>query len=82
MPKWSLAAMGAGAMVVLGALSSAYGGGIDVGPGPRIEAGSGSAPTNTVYKQPEVGAMNTGATATWSAPGTAPEVPMAVPGAH
>lgn len=42
-------------------------------------AGSGDAPTNTTYKQPVVAGMNMGATATWAAPASTPEVSMAVP---
>jgi hypothetical protein len=75
----ALAVVGTGSFVLLGSLSAVYGGGFDVHPGKRIEAGSGSAPTNTTYKQPVVGGMNLGATATWTTPATAPEVAKAVP---
>jgi hypothetical protein len=75
----ALAVVGAGAFVLLGSLSAMYGGGFDEHPGKRIEAGSGSAPTNTTYKQPVVGGMNVGATATWTTPAKTPEVGKAVP---
>jgi hypothetical protein len=79
LPVKTLAALGIGAVVTLGALGAVYAGSIDIGPGPRVIAGSGSAPTNTVYKQPVVGDMNMGATATWTTPGPLPQVQAAVP---
>jgi hypothetical protein len=44
-----------------------------------VVAGSGDAPSNTTYVQPAPSAMNQGATATWTAPGTEPAVASAVP---
>ena len=64
-----------GAFVTLATLGAVYSGAIDIGPGPQVSAGSGSAPTNTFYKQPVIGQMNTGATATWTPPGTQPRRP-------
>jgi hypothetical protein len=80
MPVKALAALGTGAFVTLATLGAVYSGAIDIGPGPQVSAGSGSAPTNTIYKQPVIGQMNTGATATWTPPGTQPPVPVAIPG--
>jgi len=74
----ALAVVGVGAFVTLGALSAAYGG-LAVGPGPRLKAGSGSAPTNTTFQQPAVGGMNLGATATTTTPGSEPPITMAKP---
>lgn len=76
--KGILAVVGIGSLVTLGTLSAAHGG-IDVGPGPRLTAGSGSAATNTVYRQPVVGGMNLGATATWATSASEPQITMAVP---
>ncbi|PXX07236.1 hypothetical protein [Mycolicibacterium moriokaense] len=45
----------------------------------NVLAGSGNAPTNTVYVQPTVGAMNMGATATFTTPSSLPQVTEAVP---
>ena len=45
----------------------------------NVLAGSGNAPTNTVYVQPTVGAMNMGATATFTTPSSMPQVTEAVP---
>jgi hypothetical protein len=73
-----LAVIGAGAFIALGTLSAAYGG-IDIKPGPRIFAGSGSAPVNTTFVQPVVGGMNLGATATWTTPESVPATTVAVP---
>lgn len=73
-----LGVIGAGAFIALGTLSAAYGG-IDIKPGPRIFAGSGSAPVNTTFVQPVVGAMNLGATATWTTPLSVPVTTVAVP---
>jgi hypothetical protein len=42
-------------------------------------AGSGDAPANTTYTQPAVSGMNVGATATWTAPASAPATSMAAP---
>ncbi len=76
--KVTLASVGVGALATLGVLSAEHGG-LSIGPGPRLSAGSGSAPANTVYTQPVVGGMNLGATMTTTTPGTAPEVTMAKP---
>ena len=46
---------------------------------PHVLAGSGDAPTNTVYVQPVVGAAKMGETATWTTPAPTPEVEKAVP---
>ena len=71
LPVKTLAALGLGAFVSLATLGAVYSGSIDIGPGLRAAAGSGSAP-NTVFKQPVVGQMNTGATATWTPPAAQP----------
>jgi hypothetical protein len=63
-----LAGVGLGAFVLLGVLSAANGGGFNVDGGPRVEAGSVSAPVNTVYHQPVVGGMTVGETSTWTPP--------------
>jgi hypothetical protein len=42
-------------------------------------AGSGDAPTNTVYIQPSVSAMTMGATATFTTPASVPATTEAVP---
>ena len=42
-------------------------------------AGSGDAPTNTVFVQPAQPAMTMGATATFTTPSSAPQVTEAVP---
>jgi hypothetical protein len=73
-----LGVIGAGAFIALGALSAAYGG-IDIKPGPRSFAGSGSAPVNTTFAQPVVSGMNLGATATWTTPASVPMTTVAVP---
>jgi hypothetical protein len=44
-----------------------------------MQAGSGSAPNNTVYNQPVVTSMNLGATAIWTTPDSAPELTAAAP---
>ncbi len=46
---------------------------------PHVLAGSGDAPTNTVFVQPVVGAAKMGATVTWTTPAPTPEVEKAVP---
>ncbi len=76
--KVILGAVGLGALVILGVLS-AENGGLHIGPGPRLTAGSGSAPTNTVYTQPTVRGMNIGATATTTTPDEVPAVTIAKP---
>jgi hypothetical protein len=73
-------AVGAGALTLLGVLSAVHGGGIHPGPGPRVEAGSGSAATNTVYNQPVVGSIHLGDTATATTAANAPQVTKAAPG--
>ena len=45
----------------------------------NVLAGSGDAPTNTVYVQPTGGAMTMGATATFTTPSSVPQVTEAVP---
>ena len=74
-----LAAIGTLAFAALGTLGALYGGDVGSDTGPRISAGSGSAPVNTVYTQPVVGGMNVGATATMTTPNSVPQVTMAVP---
>jgi hypothetical protein len=74
-----LAATGALAFAALGTLGALDGGDVGLNTGPRISAGSGSAPANTVYTQPVVGGMNMGATATMKTPNSVPQVTMAVP---
>jgi hypothetical protein len=76
--KILLGVIGAGAFIALGALSAAYGE-IDIKPGPRSFAGSGSAPVNTTFAQPVVSGMNLGATATWTTPASVPVTTVAVP---
>ena len=46
---------------------------------PSTLAGSGDAPTNTVYIQPSVSAMTMGATATFTTPATVEPTTEAVP---
>ena len=46
---------------------------------PSTLAGSGDAPTNTVFVQPASPAMTMGATATFTTPSNAPQVTEAVP---
>jgi hypothetical protein len=77
--KLLLAATGALAFAALGTLGALYGGDVGSDSGPRLSAGSGSAPVNTVYTQPVVGGMNVGATATMTTPNSVPQVTMAVP---
>ncbi|MDT5097676.1 MAG: hypothetical protein QOC76_1413 [Mycobacterium sp.] len=79
-PVKPLAVLGIGAVVALGGLGAVYSGRVDIGPGPHVVAGSGSAATNTVYTQPVVSGMQTGATATRTPPSPQPETPAAVPG--
>jgi hypothetical protein len=66
----ALGVSAAGAMIAigLGATSTS-----------SVVAGSGDAPSDTTYSQPVPSAMNQGATATWSAPGTEPAVASASP---
>lgn len=45
----------------------------------NVLAGSGDAPTNTVYVQPTLGGMNMGATATFTTPSSVPPVTEASP---
>jgi hypothetical protein len=72
--KAACAAAGLGACAVAVTLTLTTG----AHPG-TFQASSGDAPTNTTYAQPSVSAMNTGATATFSAPGTEPAVVSASP---
>ena len=76
--KILLGVIGAGAFIALGTLSAAYGG-IDIKPGPRIFAGSGSAATNTTFAQPVVSGMTVGATATATTPASVPATSVAAP---
>jgi hypothetical protein len=63
------AVFGAGALIVT----------LDDGGHASMLAGSGDAPTNTVYVQPAVSAMNMGATATLTTPSSVPATTEAVP---
>jgi hypothetical protein len=68
----ALGVAAAGAMIAIGLGHGA--------PAPTmVMANSGDAPDNTTYAQPSVSAMNQGATATWTAPGSEPAVASAVP---
>jgi hypothetical protein len=68
----------AGAAVAAGALTVAFDG--DSSGPAAVLAGSGDAPTNTVFIQPTVAGMTMGATASAPAtPGTTPEVADAKP---
>jgi hypothetical protein len=71
------AACAAAAVVGAGILTVA----LDNGSAPQTStlAGSGDAPSNTVYVQPSVSAMTMGATATFTTPGSAPATTEAVP---
>jgi hypothetical protein len=60
------ATVGIAAFAALALLSIAFGGS-HAGAGTAL-AGSGDAPTNTVYTQPAVPAASTGATATFTTP--------------
>jgi len=71
-----LAATGVIAFGALGILSSGHD---TPQTGPRLEAGSGSAPTNTVYVQPTDKAMTMGATATFTTPNSVEQSPSASP---
>jgi hypothetical protein len=81
-PVKALTVLGIGAVVALGGLGTVYSGRVDIGPGPHVVAGSGSAATNTVYTQPVVSGMGIGATATWTPPSPQPEISAAVPRRH
>jgi len=66
------------AVVVAGALTVAFDG--DGSGRADVLAGSGDAPTNTVFTQPSIAGMTMGATASAPAtPGTTPEVADAKP---
>jgi hypothetical protein len=67
----------AGAAVVTGALTVAFDG--DTSEYANVLAGSGDAPTNTVFIQPSVSGMTMGATATATTPASAPAVADATP---
>ncbi len=72
-----LAVSGACALSALGLLGMHY---AAPGSGPSaVLAGSGDAPTNTVYVQPVVGGATMGATATWTTPAATPQVAKATP---
>jgi hypothetical protein len=75
--KKLLAAIGAGAFVVLGVLSLARGSD-GIGTGSTL-AGSGDAPTNTVYTQPTVPGASMGNTATQAPPASTLATSIAVP---
>ena len=72
----TLGVVGAAAFVSLGVLSVGFvhddSRGVDL-------AGSGDAPADTTYVQPTGGAMNVGATATWTAPASIEATSKAVP---
>ena len=71
------AAVAAAAVAGAGALTVALD---DNGQGHvNMLAGSGDAPTNTVYTQPSVSAATMGATATFTTPSSVPPVTEAVP---
>jgi hypothetical protein len=76
----TLAVVGAGTLVALGALSA----GLDIPPSPPFQAGSGHGAKNTIYNQPVVRDMNLGATAKWTTPPPVPQITRATPagGAH
>jgi hypothetical protein len=75
--KTTCAVIGAGAFAALAALGVAAGS--HPAPAPSYRASSGDAPTNTTYAQPSVPAMNLGATATFTPPGTEAPTSMAAP---
>jgi hypothetical protein len=72
-----LAAMaGLAAIVALSVLTVVY----DREPtGAATLAGSGDAPSNTTYTQPNVAGMNMGATATWTTPASVEATTVASP---
>jgi hypothetical protein len=69
-------ALGVAALASMAALGLSHGGPAS---NSTMLAGSGDAPTNTTYTQPAVSAMNQGATATFTPPGTEPAIASAVP---
>jgi hypothetical protein len=69
-------ALGVAAVAAMAALGLSHGGPAS---NSTLLAGSGDAPTNTTYAQPVVSAMNQGATATFTPPGSEPAVASAVP---
>jgi hypothetical protein len=76
--KLAGAILAGAAMVAAGALTVAFDG--DGSGHANVLAGSGDAPTNTVYIQPTVSAMTMGATASPPAtPGSTPAVADATP---
>lgn len=78
--SWVRAACALGSVVagaMLGAMSATSD--AHLRPAANYQAGSGDAPTNTTYVQPAVPAMNQGATATFSPPGTEPATTIASP---
>jgi hypothetical protein len=76
--KATCAVIGAGAFAALTALSVAAGN--HPAPVSIYQASSGDAPTYTTFSHPSVPAMNLGATATFTPPGTEPATAMAAPG--
>ncbi len=74
--KRAAAIVGVGAIIALGALAIAY----DSDDSATANlAGSGDAPSNTTYAQPNVSNMNMGATTTWAAPGSVEATTLASP---
>jgi hypothetical protein len=76
----TLAAIGVGSFVTLGALSAAYAGvetGIENSPEPALAKSGHEA--NPVPTQPVVGQMDFGATEIWTTPSDAPQVTEARP---
>ena len=71
------AGVAAAAVVAAGAVTMAIDG--DSSGHSATLAGSGDAPTNTIFVQPSVSNMNMGATATLTTPSSVPPVTEAVP---
>ncbi len=71
-----LGLVGGAAFVTLGVLSLGLGHDSTVG---TDLAGSGDAPANTTYAPPTGGAMNMGATATWTTPSSVEAIAKATP---
>ena len=71
-----LGLVGAGAFVGVGTLALVTG---HDGAPTAVVAGSGDAPTNTMYVQPTDSIMTLGATATWTTPTSVEPSPRAVP---
>jgi hypothetical protein len=74
--KRASAVAGIAAVIALGALAVA----VNRNDSPTAAlAGSGDAPTNTEYTQPNITAMNMGASATWTAPPSVEATTLASP---